>query len=943
MNILNFKKSFIKLLVITLVFNIFITFSSAEFIEIYEENSLEKLSQGVTHENILRFTDKGWLNMNVLRIDLDDKYTSLDVLTSVDGISGRDSLTGLASKNESASKVIGAINGDFYDTRAFSTIGPIVKDGELITSSKNSPDFATFNIDTKGKPFIDYWTTNTQRIINLENQYSLDIKYKNKSYVTTSVILLDNNWGQFSFGKEKHENIVEMLIVKDKITEIRNNLEAVEIPEDGYVVAATGTSKEYILNNFSVNDKVLIDATSEPNFEKLALSMGGGAVILKDGIIPDAFSLKIPGRHPRTGVGISKDNKEIIMLTIDGRSESYPGVTQEELAEFLIELGAYNAINLDGGGSTEMIVRPTGENDLSIANEPSGGFERKIMNGLAVLNNGPETSLKGIEIDSSDSNIFVNTSREFLTKGYDKNYNPAYIDPAKAKWSVKGIEGKFIKNRFFPTTTGKGTITASYKGKTASIDVRVLDNPIKLEISPSKIYAESGHQVPIHVKATNDEGYRAIIDSRDLDWDIPNAIGEIENNTFIASNSVNNDLLKASMGGIDTYVQVTTGYLKIILDDFEKISGSFLSYPNEVTGSFRLSSREKSGESSGKLSYDFGNASDSKAAYIAFNNGGISLEERPEKIGLWVYGNKGNSHWLRGKLTDSAGKTFNLTFERYVDWDGWKFTEANIPSGAVAPLNLERLYLVETEPCYQDSGYIYVDDLTAFYKSKVNKEIPKDSTVYFDKRNLSVDLKNENSFRFLAHGSIGSIDTLLDNLAINKLSNVSKDMGLNLFTNHIDTKLVEKLSDNYTVVSSGYSHTKFKNSSFIKLDNRNGGIRATDYNQWIWLLDILHSTDSDSIFVTLPNSLSFKDKLEEDLFFDTFKKLKDERDIDIWIFTGGNNKDFEVDAIDGIRLVKLKSYPDHKKIDIYNDLKYMTFTVNDGYVTYEIINMYEKN
>ncbi len=943
MNILNLKKSFIKLLIITIVFNIFITFSSAEFIEIYEENWSEKLSKGVTYEKILRFTDKGWLHLNVLRVDLDDRYTSLDVLTSNRGISDRDTLTGLAFKNESAEKILGATNGHFYDSRLFTTIGPIVRDGQLITSSKNSPDFATFNIDQDGNPFIDYWTTNNQRIINLKNQALLNIGYKNKSYINSSVILLDRHWGDFSFGVEKNENIVEMVIVKDKVKEIRNNLEAVHIPENGYIVAATGSLKDYIINNFSINDRVRVEEASEPDFENMALSVGGGAVILKDGLIPHEFSLSIPGRHPRTALGISRDNKEIIMLTIDGRSTSYPGVSQKELAELLIELGAYNAINLDGGGSTEMIVRPLGEKDLSIVNEPSGGFERRIMNGLAVLNSSrPKSSLKGLKVESSDTNIFVNTSREFELKGYDVNYNPVEVNPTKAKWRVDGVEGRFIKNRFIPSSSGKGTITASYKGETASIDIRVLDNPIKLEISPSKIYAETKHQIPISVTAADDEGYTARIHSDDLFWSIPDGIGEIENNTFIASQNINSDLLMASINGVNAYAQVTTGYLKIILDDFERINGSFLAYPNEVTGSFKLSSREKSGKSSGKLSYDFENAPDTKAAYILFNNGGIHLKERPEKLGLWVYGNKGNSHWLRGKVTDSAGNTFNLTFDRYVDWDGWKFVEANIPSSAAAPLKLERIYLVETEPCYQDSGYIYVDDLTAFYKSKINKEIPKDTRINFDKRNIYADLKSENSFRFLAHGSVGNINTLLDNLAVNKLSSISEDMDLSIFTNHVDSKLTEKLSDSYSVISSGYSHTELKNSSFIKLDNRNGGIRATDYNQWIWLLDLLDKIDSDSVFVTLPSDLKFKDELEEELFFDTFKKLKEEKGIDVWIFAGEHDKDSEIQTMDGIRIVKLKSYPAQNTIDIYNDLKYMVFTVNDGYVTYEIKNIFEK-
>lgn len=939
---LNRKKIITGLLTAALAFNTFITFPAAEFIDIYEESSSEKISRGVVHEKILRFTDAGWLNINVMRINLKDKHTSLEVLTGENGISSRDSLTNLASKNESANEIIGAINGDFYDTKAFSTIGPVVKDGELLTSSKNQPDFATFNMDTNNSPFIDYWSTNTLTLINNKNNSILNISHKNKSYIENSIILLDKNWGNLSFGKEKHENIVEMIILENEVVEIRNNLEAVEIPENGFVIAATGPSKEYILNSFSVNDRVSLNIVTKPDFEKLSLSIGGGAVILKNGNIPEEFSLKIPGRHPRTSIGISKDEEEIILVTIDGRTSSYSGVTQKELAEILIELGAYNAINLDGGGSTEMVVKPLGEDDITIANNPSGWFERRIMNGLAVLNDSPKSFLKDVEIKCKDSSIFLGTSRVFELKGYDENYNPVEIDLDDAKWTVSGIEGSFTKNTFVPKTTGTGTIKVSYKGKTNSIDISVINNPVELSISPSKIFAQDKKEIPLYAKAVNAEGYSAKIELNDLKWSIPNNIGKIKENAFISSNKVTNDIVKASLNGIDSYIQVSTGYNKVILESFERNNGSFLPYPAEVTGSYNLSPKKKEGNFSGKLNYDFTNISGSKAAYIVFNDTSLAMKERPEKLGLWVYGDKGNSHWLRGKLKDSAGNSFNLTFARNVDWDGWRFVEAAIPNNAVAPLNLERLYLVETEPSYEDYGYIYVDNMTAFYKLKLDKEIPKNTTAYVDKRNISSELKNENSFRFLAHGNISGINTLLDKLTINKLSTISNNMDFNLFTNHIDEKFEEQLSDNYIVGASGYSLVKHNNSSFIRLDNNSGSIRATNYKQWVWLLDTVKNIKSDSVFVILPKPFSFKDKLEEKLFMDTFKKLKEEKGIDVWVLTGGNNDDFDIKAVEGIRFVKLKSYPQTNYINIYNDLKYMEFTVNDGYVTYEIKNMYER-
>lgn len=88
--------------------------------------------------------------------------------------------------------------------------------------------------------------------------------------------------------------------------------------------------------------------------------------------------------HPRTSVGIDRDNGQILMLCIDGRQSFSRGYTMVELANLMKELGAEDAINLDGGGSSTIMGRnPYG--DLAILNSPSDGVARPIPNGLQVL------------------------------------------------------------------------------------------------------------------------------------------------------------------------------------------------------------------------------------------------------------------------------------------------------------------------------------------------------------------------------------------------------------------------------------------------------------------------------------------------------------------------------------------------------------------------------
>jgi exopolysaccharide biosynthesis protein len=83
--------------------------------------------------------------------------------------------------------------------------------------------------------------------------------------------------------------------------------------------------------------------------------------------------------HPRTAVGLSKNGKTMYMVVADGRRKGVPGMTLPELAEFMDELGACVAMNLDGGGSSAFWV------ERHVMNCVSDGTERKVGNHIAVI------------------------------------------------------------------------------------------------------------------------------------------------------------------------------------------------------------------------------------------------------------------------------------------------------------------------------------------------------------------------------------------------------------------------------------------------------------------------------------------------------------------------------------------------------------------------------
>ena len=112
------------------------------------------------------------------------------------------------------------------------------------------------------------------------------------------------------------------------------------------------------------------------SLDNIQTAVSGHNTVLKDGKCPiidqvESFPyLKV--RHPRTLVGISQDKKYVYLVTIDGRQPEFSvGTSILESAEILRQLGAYDAVNLDGGGSTTMACRDEAGNPV-VLNRPVG-------------------------------------------------------------------------------------------------------------------------------------------------------------------------------------------------------------------------------------------------------------------------------------------------------------------------------------------------------------------------------------------------------------------------------------------------------------------------------------------------------------------------------------------------------------------------------------------
>jgi exopolysaccharide biosynthesis protein len=120
-------------------------------------------------------------------------------------------------------------------------------------------------------------------------------------------------------------------------------------------------------------------------------AVGGRPVLVRDSAIAsevDTFGSKsFRERNPRTAAGIAHNGRRLILAVVDGREYQNAGMTLREMAALMLALGARDAINLDGGGSTTMVVAQRGAaGSLRIVNHPSDKEgERAVGDALAIV------------------------------------------------------------------------------------------------------------------------------------------------------------------------------------------------------------------------------------------------------------------------------------------------------------------------------------------------------------------------------------------------------------------------------------------------------------------------------------------------------------------------------------------------------------------------------
>ncbi len=523
----------------------------------YEMKKEKTVTRGVTYEKNSRMTDAGVQNIHVLKVDLRESTLEFRELESKGEYGLKESVKKLLTDHGA----VAGVNGDFFGLSGSysAAFGPVVRDGEVISAgtslNKGEGQYAAFFVDEEGNPFFDYFTM-TAKFGNEKKMLELSGMNKFSSLVFPAY--LDRNAMKDTASLDKRfENLVKFVVEDDEITYISEMGETVEVPEDGYVIVM---SRDYRINAasmFEVEDEVVLDISSSVELDEMEMGFGGGGQLLKNGAITTAPSTVATGRQPRTAFGVSKDGNTAIFMVVDGRGESI-GATHWELGLLMQEYGAYEAMHLDGGGSSTMVAKTNEDKALTVQNTLSEGSERKVINAVGIFQNAKQGKIEEIRIQPSAARTLAGRDIDFTVYGLDDHYNRIEIPAEKVKLEAIGVKGSWDGYTFTPATSGTFAVTATYNGMAAYHTGIVSGRLARLKPTNDSIKLNVGETATIAMTVYDEDGFMYWA-STSTKYEVGNpAVGTMSSNVFTAKAKGSTNI-KCEKDGKIAYITVTVG------------------------------------------------------------------------------------------------------------------------------------------------------------------------------------------------------------------------------------------------------------------------------------------------------------------------------------------------------------------------------------------------
>ncbi len=659
---------------------------------------------------------------DVIRVDLNNPYVSLDVMTGKGGkLTTRQSTGGMAAETGA----VAAVNGDYFNTGGEGApIGGQVSGGVVVSTPSQLNGMYAFAVTKDRKPVIDQYSF--EGLLTAEDGAQFPLAGINKgayspedgsstySHANTAYIYTDA-WTALERPKNSSTTPTEVLVENDIITQISaDKALSMAVPKGAYILRTHGLGAQFVKNHLAVGQKLssvytLKSKSTQQELDPASLQMmiGGHTILVNDGKAT-SFSRStssIGGFRARTALGYSQSGQYVYVVAVEDNANS-AGMSLTELQNFMANIGVWKGMNLDGGGSTTMVDRPLAETSATLTfNTEYGTEQRSIVNGLGVYTSAPKGEVKGIKISGSTV-LLIGQKATYSLKGYDTYYNPIDVAAGNPSWTasngsvtVNGGEATAVK-------AGTATIKAASGAASASTEVTVLggENLSSLTVGTATAPLTPGASVSVPVTALAENGASLTVPPASLKWELVGFKGSVQDGKLTVDSvdpGVTTGYAIARYDGFSTAV-VLSAAASTPWENFENVSYpiAFTSNVNGVTGTAGVvaGSAEKAGSKVLSLSYDMTAGSGKMYAYAQLNGtSGKNIPAAATSMSLDVMGDM-SLNWLRAEVVDGSGKISYIDLAKVIDWNGWKSLNIDLSgSGIKFPAALKRLYVVNVE------------------------------------------------------------------------------------------------------------------------------------------------------------------------------------------------------------------------------------------------------
>ena len=316
---------------------------------------------------------RGVVRMHVLWIDITNPHVRFAPLMG--HVADRRTLSSLARQRN----LVAATNAGYFDLSSGAPLNPVVVGGQPVFGP--SVTSAAVGIGPDGLLHSAALAA-TGTVTGPED--ALPLAGWNPAQPAEGVNAYSARWGQHLVPMPS--DAVSRLVVNGAVASATSRSRTA--PAKGYLLVARGAVAAGWLRSLHYGDPVSVRVTlTSSSRTPLSLAYAVGTHLVVNGVALPKLSCKRTERLPaRTAIGWTSDGKHVVLLVVDNiHGTRVHGVEPSQLARMMRQIGATEAFMFDGGGSSEMLIRPKPGARLSVRNHPTDGRERRIPVGFGIF------------------------------------------------------------------------------------------------------------------------------------------------------------------------------------------------------------------------------------------------------------------------------------------------------------------------------------------------------------------------------------------------------------------------------------------------------------------------------------------------------------------------------------------------------------------------------